>query len=369
MKRRLFVILLFLTGACASPQATATPLPTDTPQPIPSPGPTLAASSTPTLTDYQAFLPRQDEKDLRVMSYNVNWDSIFPADDPQNHDLRQFDRVDAFKRILRAVQPDVICLQEINYRRSSEQIGALVAEATGGDDPWFVAKERDTFIVSRFPLAVEGYELVTNGVVNARQQAAAMVDLPDQIYASTDLYMVCSHFKAGGGTADIFLRQEQADVIMSQVQDAISPGGKMDLLAETPYLLLGDFNIYDSDPHNHLWTLLRGDIYEESQYGHDFEPDWDATDLSDAFPSHNGLGAEFYTWRDDESGFAPGVFDRILFTDSVLILVNAFILDTTSLAPEVLNAWGLQAADVLLADQAGSYDHLPLVVDFRLPSD
>ncbi|HKY79154.1 MAG TPA: hypothetical protein VJ182_04085, partial [Anaerolineales bacterium] len=57
-----------------------------------------------------------------------------------------------------------------------------------------------------------------------------------------------------------------------------------------------------------------------------------------------------------------------LYTDSLLQPVNAFILDTTMLAPDVLAAWGLQPADVLLGGQPGSYDHLPLVVDFVLVS-
>ncbi|MEX1246964.1 MAG: endonuclease/exonuclease/phosphatase family protein [Anaerolineales bacterium] len=365
-------LLLLLVAACGNPQTTATPAASpatvlaDTPQPSPSPTPNAAPTVTPTLSTYQDFLPRPSEGSLRVLSYNVNWDSIFPDDDPQNHDLRAFNRVEAFKRILRALQPDVICLQEINYLRSSEQIGVLVADALGSDEAWYAAKERDTFIVSRFPLEQDGYELVVTGVVNALQQAAALVDLPDAVYGNTDLYLICAHFKAGGTTSDILLRQEQADVIMAHIQDALSPGENLDLAAETPYLLVGDFNIYDTDPHNHLWTMLRGDIYNERRYGNDFAPDWDVTTLSDAAPNHNGLGKEGYTWRDDASSFPPGSFDRILYTDSVLRLENTFVLNTTLLAPEVLSAWGMMADDVLLAGEAGVYDHLPVVADFEI---
>ena len=56
------------------------------------------------------------------MSYNVNWDAIFPDDDPKNHSLREFNRVEAFERVMQAVQPDVVCLQEINYLRGTQEL-------------------------------------------------------------------------------------------------------------------------------------------------------------------------------------------------------------------------------------------------------
>ncbi|MEX2144196.1 MAG: endonuclease/exonuclease/phosphatase family protein [Anaerolineales bacterium] len=359
--------IMLALSACQSSvltvQSPATQPATQTP--VPTTRPTFAPTSTPALSSYDGFLPHPGAATLRVLSYNINWDSIFPDDDPQNHELRQFNRVGEFQRLLAAIQPDLLCLQEINYLRSSEQIAALVAGALGSQEEWYVAKQRDTFIVSRYPLEQDGYELVISGLVNALKQSAALVDLPNDLYGSQVLYVVCAHFKAGGGTTDILLRQEQADVIMAHIQDATTPGGNLDLSSQTPFLLLGDFNIYDTDPHNHLWTMLRGDIYNEPRYGNDFAPDWDASDLSDARPSHNGMLDDYYTWRDDASGFAPGVIDRIIYTDSVLMPVNAFILDTTSLSSQVLAAWGLHPADVLLGGQPGNYDHLPLVVDFE----
>jgi len=366
MKLIAVLLLAFLAACTATPLA---PTATSTATTLPATATarrTLPPTPAPTLTSYDGFLPRASATSLRVLSYNVNWDSIFPDDDPQNHDLRAFNRVEAFQRMLAAIQPDVVCLQELNYLRASDQIATLVGKAIGDDATWYAAKRRDTFIVSRFPLEQDGYELVTTGVVNALQQSAALVDLPEAPYGPRNLYIICSHFKAGGATSDILLRQEQADVIMANISDALTVGGNVNLAASTPFILLGDFNIYDTDPHNHLRTMLRGDIYNEARYGNDFAPDWDATDLTDAAPSHNGLGEDAYTWRDDRSSFAPGIFDRVLYTDSVLRPVNAFILNTTQLSAAVLAAWGLQAGDVLLGGQPGFYDHLPLVVDFEI---
>jgi hypothetical protein len=130
-------------------------------------------------------------------------------------------------------------------------------------------------------------------------------------------------------------------------------------------VILGDFNAYDSDPARHLRTLTQGDIYDQTAYGMDFDPDWDGTALRDARPSLNGQGIHFYTWRDDSGPFAPWALDRVIFSDSVLQVENAFVLDTMLLAQETLDVYGLRREDVLLDPASGNYDHLPVVVDFQ----
>lgn len=62
------------------------------------------------------------------------------------------------------------------------------------------------------------------------------------------------------------------------------------------------------------------------------------------------------TWRDDESSFAPGRLDFVIYTDSVLNM-RGFVLNTAEMLADELAAYGLQAEDT-----AGS-DHLPLVAD------
>lgn len=378
MNRMNFISLclgITLLAACITPSPPAAPSP-----PAPSSVPTQArtpaneatspattpAQPTATLNADDAFLSK-DPESIRVMSYNVNWDSIFPDDDPQNHDFRAFNRVDSFRRILRAIKPDVVCLQEINDRRKPSELAAYIAQTAGDPDgTWQAVHQRDDVIASRFDLLAKGYELHTGSVLASLGQAAALVDLPDPSFATTDLYMICSHFKSGGGLADISLRQRQADVIMAQVRDFETPGGNLDLPAETPFVILGDFNAYDTDPALHVRTLTTGDIGNESSYGVDLRPDWDGTSLEDAMPSHNGQGVEFYTWRDDADPFDPWPLDRVFYSDSVLQIQNAFVLDTTTLGDDVLSAHGLLRDDVVLDSQSGNYDHLPIVVDFQL---
>ena len=377
---KLTPIWLFLLAACvsntpgpptatiASTQAVPQASPAATEVEVNPPTETAASLAVEPRSDNFQFMQRPSSESIRVMSYNINWDSIFPDNDPKNHSLRDFNRVDSFVRVMQAVQPDVVCLQEINYLRSEDELSEFLTAAMGTspDQPWQVANIRDNVIATRFDLAERGYELEKGNVRINLSQAAALIDLPDEQYGETDLHMICSHFKAGGQYGDIIERTRQADAIMAYVRDFKTPGGKLDLKRGTPFILLGDFNVYETDPHLHLRTMLWGDVYDENLYGEDLRPDWDETVLEDLEPSHNGLGEEFYTWRNDSDPFAPGLLDRIIYTDSVLGVENAFVLNTMTLSDQALAALGLLRDDVLLDAQFGYYDHLPLVVDFVL---
>ena len=300
------------------------------------------------------------------MSYNVNWDSIFPAGDRENHVLRIANRELFFQNLLATVQPDIVCLQEINPDRDPQQVSELIAQvlSTNGDAPWEATSARDSVIATRFPLRVEGFELSAPGYPRDLGQAAALIDLPDERYGALDLYVLCAHFKSGGSQNDIDLRQRQADVVTQQLGDAITPGGSLDLPEGTPLIVMGDFNAYDTDPAHHLTTLLSGDIADEERYGPDLAPDWDGTGLDDALPSHNASGETYYTWRDDSGQFNPWPLDRILFSDSALAIENAFVFNTDLLSEEALEALNLHADDIWLNRTLGVLDHLPLVVDF-----
>ena len=86
----------------------------------------LVASSA--RADAPAFMAKKDAKDLRLLCFNINWDSIFAPDDPQNHRYRRHDTHDAFVRILKAIKPDLICLQELNPDRKPEQLVKMLDE-------------------------------------------------------------------------------------------------------------------------------------------------------------------------------------------------------------------------------------------------
>ena len=319
------------------------------------------------------FLEKASPEHIRIMSFNVGWDSIFPADDPLNDMWRQDDTEAEFVRILRAIEPDILCLQEINPYRDPQQVGDILDAVLPLDngEVWRTHSGQDNVIAARFDLTMQASEFVHRSRFMELGHAMALVDLPDAEYEQ-DLYVICAHFQSQGGEANIQVRQDHADAISAWIGDARTPGGEIDVPDATGMVVLGDFNVYDTDPAHHLTTLLSGDIADEERYGHDIAPDWDETDLADALPRQNGVGEDRYTWRDDTSVHDPGILDRILYTDSVLTVESSFVLNTTIMAQEELETVGLQSGDVMLDPERGRYDHLPLVVDlsFRaLPSE
>ncbi len=304
------------------------------------------------------------------MSFNVGWDSIFPDGDPLNDEWRSDSKPAEFGRIVKAVAPDVVCLQEISPRRDPQQVGEILNASLplGDGKTWHAHSGRDNVIAARFDLLMPAEGAAGRALSSGRGHAMALVDLPDADYP-VDLYLVCAHFKSKGGQANIEARQRQADVIIEWIGDIKTAGGEIDLPAGTPIIVLGDLNVYDTDPAYHLTTLITGDVVNEEEYGPDLAPDWDDTDLADAMPRHNAAGEEYYTWRDDTQAFNPGLLDRILFTDGVISLNHAFVLNTTIMTEEELAAAGLEAGDVMLDPQTGRYDHLPLVVDIAFPQN
>ena len=328
---------------------------------------TCSLIATGALAQVPQFILKPSPQHVRIMSYNVNWDAIFPDGDPNNHSWREYDMSDEFLRVVTAINPDIVCLQEINSARDPQDVADILDAALplGGGEAWRAHNGSDNVIAARFDLSV----LATDTIPSTnRGQAMALIDLPDPDY-STDLYLMNAHFKAGGGEDNIERRQQHADAIIHWIGDIKTPGDHIDLPTDTPIAVLGDLNVYDTDPHYHLTTLITGDIVYEGTYGPDVAPDWDDTDNTDALPLHNGAGPEFYTWRNDSDPYNPGALDRVIYTDSAVSAGNAFVLNTTTMTPGELAATGLEANDVVLNINIGYYDHLPLVVDLLVPGN
>lgn len=300
-----------------------------------------------------AFIDRQNADDVRVVSFNIYRDSIFTPG--PNADAATPDRI---ARILNALDPDVLALQEV-YDYSASEVAALMDQIAPlpSQNGWHAHSNSDNVIVSRYPFAL------TTGSVG---HADALIDLPDNVYAD-DLFILNDHLPCCSRQQE---RQGEADAIVGWLEDVRSPGGQVTIAPETPMVVLGDFNIVGTGAP--LQTLVTGDV----SFGgpaNDSPPDWDGTALADARPLHNGIGPDTYTWRNDSSQFAPGVLDYILYTDSVVDVANQFVLNTADMSPADLAATGLQANDVIINVSSGFYDHLPVVVDFRvaapLPGD
>jgi len=317
------------------------------------------------------FIDRASHDDLRLVSYNILWNSIFP-------EVSVAGAV-KFARVVQALNPDVLALQEIglhpedrgkpNARRWTDRdvvalMNSLLPPPEGAT--WHACQGGDNVIVSKYPLKLVATDTNPPG---ERQQAIALVDLPNERFAF-DLYVLNNHYKCCGNEANDPQRQQQSDAIVGWLRDARTPGGQIDLPPGTAIAIVGDLNIVGT--FKPVETLLTGDISDENRYGPDFPPDWDGTGLVDARPLHNIDGPDQWTWRDDNDRWPPGRLDFIIYSDSVLSVAKQFVLNTTTMRPEELKAAGLERFDVTIDDVGRQYDHLPLVIDFRpagLPSD
>jgi len=284
-------------------------------------------------------LERRDTSHVRVVTWNVLFDGLFKRPAP-------------FIRVLRALDPDVVCFQEI-WGHSAREAADYVSLAVPDGD-WHGTNSDEGHIVSRFPIS-EASEIDEAG------NYWALVDLPDDLYA-VDLSVVCAHPPCCEKEVE---RQEQLDGIAAWTRDTMAPGPpathggapeRLDLPWGTPVVIAGDMNLVGGA--NQVLTLTHGRIADEDHFGPSFAPDWDGTPFSDSWARRAG-GVSVATWRDRRSAFAPGKLDYIVYSDSVLRLESAFVLATEELDAEELSRYGLRSEDPLAAS-----DHLPVVADF-----
>lgn len=310
-------------------------------------------------------LHRQHFSDVRVMSWNVKRNSIFPPDGVRH---------ESFVRIVRAIDPDVIGLQEVMRPGLVEELTQLMNRCVPLEDgmSWQVHAVADNALISRYPIRQQGGELAAPypmpelGLPGFHfGYASALVDLPEK-FGGADLYVVAMHNKSGADREDVQLRQIQSDSIIRWLRNLRDSDQANALSNNTPFVILGDMNVVPSASMRPLETLLSGNIADEDTYGPDLGIDWDGTDLSDTRPSHNALERSYYTWRNDDLPFAPSALDRILFSDSVMSVRQRFVLNTMTMSPDELADRGLQKSDVLYGGNASYYDHLPLVADFAI---
>lgn len=345
----------------------------------PAPPPPLDGSGPPTAVATQpaapwpapkrtgTFLDRPAGAELRFVSFNVLWNTIFEDVSPT--------QAAKFVRLMRALGPDVLALQEIGMHPEDRgkagaraRTAAEVVEVMNAALPppagatWYAWQGSDNVIVSKYPLKMTLKDTTPPG---ERKQAIALVDLPDDRF-HVDLYVFNNHYKCCGGEANDPQRQQQSDAIAAWIRDARTPSGHIDLPPGTPIIVAGDLNIVGG--FGPVRTLLEGDIADEATYGPDTPPDWDDTSFTDLRPRHNVDGEDDCTWRNDDDRWPPGRLDFIIYSDSVLEAVHGFVLNTIIMSEQDLHATGLERMDVTVDDVGRTFDHLPLVADFRVLS-
>lgn len=312
-------------------------------------------------------LRQKGSSDVRVVSWNVKRNSILPPNGV---------RRESFARIVRAIDPDVIALQEVMWPDLAVHLARLMNGYIPLEDgkSWHVHTVSDNALISRHPIHWQGGELAVSyplpwlGAPDFHYGfAAALLRLPESA-GGADLLLVAMHNKSGADENDVRLRQVHADSIVSWIRDLRGSEQKNSIADHTPIVILGDMNAVPNASMAPFETLMSGDIADEDTFGPDFSIDWDGSEMTDARPSHNAVDRQYYTWRNDNLPFAPSALDRIIYSDSVMSVRHHFVLNTMTLSPDELALLGLQKSDVLYDEDPRYYDHLPLVVDFEIGS-
>lgn len=277
-------------------------------------------------------ITRFEAEDLRLITYNT-----------LDGGLLDSSRQERFHRILTALDPDVVAVQE-HYTETAPVMNLFQNWFPG--TTWYLSSLfHGNFVISRYPILQDAV------LTTSERTMAVLLDTEDSL--GSPLLVLNSHLACCQNDAS---RQEDADELTAVMREWRNNGtGPFPLAAETPIVHVGDFNLVGE--RQQLITLTAGDIVDESQYGADFPWDWDGTPLTDLFSRHTHLRMG-YTWRNDGSSFSPGKLDYVLYSNSVLELGNHFVFNTLALPVTVLQNLNLEAEDTNLAS-----DHLPRVVD------
>jgi endonuclease/exonuclease/phosphatase family metal-dependent hydrolase len=279
-----------------------------------------------------ANLLKQQSTDLRIMSYNVLSDGIF-----------DIQRQPAFQRIIRAMQPDILCFQEI-YDHSSLEVAQLmeVFLPSMENAQWFHRRvSPDIILVSRYPITAAASS-DGNGIFQ--------IDVNEQPIIVVDAHLPCCN--------NDMERQIEIDRLMSFIRASIDGLTNILIQNQTPIFIVGDMNLV-GDRQQQI-SLITGDILNENLFGEDFNPDWDGSSLDDAIPFEYGQ-PHAVTWFNRFGSFSKGRLDYLLYTGSVVELNNALALQTANLPMADLAALELFSSDTEVAS-----DHYPCIMDVNL---
>ncbi|MFG0305066.1 MAG: GC-type dockerin domain-anchored protein [Phycisphaerales bacterium JB040] len=261
--------------------------------------------------------------DLRVVSLNTLQTGLT---DPAQRDQ--------LARILDALNPTVLCLQE-EYNNSAGQIKARLEAIDPNDNglPWNVVKDYDTAVCSQFPLIYyDANDSFTTALVDLGNGEA--------VFVASMHPKCCGYTGDSNDTRRIDTSENLASIIADFRNGTLS--APLTPYADAPTVVIGDWNLVGSNtpldlltepnlPGMQHWALQR-------------------TGARDAA-----------TWRDlDGFGFMPGMLDLVVHDTGGLARRSGFVLDTNELSPATLAAYALQPGD------SDASDHYALVADYEL---
>lgn len=284
-------------------------------------------------------LERHPDAAVRLGVYNIEHGGLFVHEDAA--------RQESLQRMLRTMDADMWMICE-SWDHDAAQVRARLGEVLGRDlSTWSgVRHDGGNVLLSRFPVR-DSWEVIddvdSDEPRNRHRLTAALVATPER-----DALFVVNHWRCCDNDA---ARQVEADGLVRFLRDAFTSGGRLDLPADTPVVMAGDFNLVGlRDP---LDTLLTGDIADEVRFG----PDFAELGLRDV-PARHPQAPWLHTWHVPSSSFGAGRLDWVFVRDAQVDVLRSYVLDTTHLDDALLSRHGLRRDDARTAS-----DHFPLVVD------
>lgn len=264
------------------------------------------------------------ESEPRVLSWNVERGSIFKNPEP-------------FAEVLRALEPDVLLLQELDETATAESVAAWLDERTPVEGGWKAVVSGGDL---RVAVAAPGLEPVPSLAKVSREGPSG--SRPVRAIGAVSelggrrLLAVSVHLKCCGSIGSSEDRTREAEVkaigeaIRLAVERAASGGRAIDGI-----VIGGDFNLVGGSA-----------VLELACEGLDL--DGSPLAAADLFTLDR---LSNLTWRDEGSEFLPGRLDFLLFADSRLRIARGAVVDPVSVLPA--NVRGKAPSD-----------HLPIVADF-----
>ena len=285
------------------------------------------------------------------------------------------DRRPAFQRVLKALNPDVLLLDEIHAdvtQGDLERFGEALAPSSPSGWTWWLARGGGR---QRTAVGARGMKLGGDSTLariehepgELARWLAEVGDTPEAPRMAAPSAVARAESQGGLSATGAWIAHEGLPILLVplDLQSAGYDGSPRDRLRELQARTLrraiagalethpgaglivgGDFNLVGSG--RPLAALRRG-------------LGVDGGDLEVARVERL-RDRSLATWRglDPRDPFSPGRLDYMLYRGGVLRLERAFIFDAEDLSAEALELRGIQASD------SRASDHLPLVADFSL---
>jgi len=259
--------------------------------------------------------------EFRVVSWNVHFGNL----------LKDKERA---ARILKALQPDVLLIQELDGEDSSGSLGKFLLKTLGGS--WTVGVSPMTGTLP--------HQKLQSAIATRLNQTRCSI-LPLSFNNEQPLKAVITGFKTTGEPitfVSLHLRccgGPTGEAEAQRQREATRIRSVLDTVTSSAFIIGGDWNLVGTTKPIEIVQSNELAIVEA------YQPD----------------GVTNATWSDKTSSFTPGRLDWILYSPETLEVAHCFVLDTSDLDSETCAAY-----DLLPEDTEELSDHLPLVADFNI---